>query len=353
MNSVELLREIVQKSNGFGCTTFSIENENQIVFGRNFDFMIDYGHIIVNKRNVSKTALVPPSEKQLNWTSKFGSITFNQVGREFPFGGMNESGLVIEQLWFNSTQYPEPDNRYGVSVLQWIQYQLDTAESIDDIIESDSRLRIIDDSGATLHFFITDKSGNSACIEFVNGKKEVAKEEKLTVSALTNNSYAESIKSLSYSKKEDHHQSVFTGNSLIRFAKTAEMLKEFSSSSSSSLINYSFKILEEVKQENFTQWSIVYDISNLEIHFKTKSNSIKQIIRLTDFDFSSATHCLVSNMENLKFDKYSSSSNLALINKVFDSLDMLKGISKEIREVSSNYPDSTVFNDKTDNMVYK
>ena len=38
---------MVNKTKGFGCTTFSIKN--QIVFGRNFDFMIDYGHIIVNK----------------------------------------------------------------------------------------------------------------------------------------------------------------------------------------------------------------------------------------------------------------------------------------------------------------
>jgi choloylglycine hydrolase len=26
------------------------------------------------------------------WTSRYGSITFNQYGREFPSGGINEKG---------------------------------------------------------------------------------------------------------------------------------------------------------------------------------------------------------------------------------------------------------------------
>jgi choloylglycine hydrolase len=32
--------------------------------------------------------------KTISWISKYGSITFNQYGREFPTGGMNEKGLV-------------------------------------------------------------------------------------------------------------------------------------------------------------------------------------------------------------------------------------------------------------------
>jgi len=351
MTAIELLKAIVKRTNGFGCTTFSIKKENQIVFGRNFDFMIDFGHIIINKRNVSKTALVPLSEKQFSWTSRFGSISFNQLGREFPFGGMNESGLVIEQLWLNSTKYPQPDNRYGISVLQWIQYQLDTAKSIDDIIKSDATLRIIDDAGANLHFFITDKKGESASIEFINGKMEVAYKEKLPITVLTNNSYQESLRSLTDSNKEEVSQNPFTSNSLFRFAETVKKMKEVNQTTSN-LIAYSFEVLDVVKQENFTQWSIVYDIQNQEIHFKTKSNTTRKVIRLADFDFSSKTNCLISDMKNVKFEEYSYVNNLTLINKVFDSLDMLRGVPIEVRKISAKYPDSTIFNDKkADNKV--
>ena len=33
-----------------------------------------------------------------SWVSKYGSVTFNQYGRELPTGGMNEAGLVVETI---------------------------------------------------------------------------------------------------------------------------------------------------------------------------------------------------------------------------------------------------------------
>ena len=42
----------------------------------------------------------------ISWTSKFGNVTFNQYGKEFPTGGMNENGLVIELMWLNEARYP-------------------------------------------------------------------------------------------------------------------------------------------------------------------------------------------------------------------------------------------------------
>ncbi|MDT8394701.1 MAG: linear amide C-N hydrolase [Bacteroidales bacterium] len=82
------------------CTTFTInDGKGNIVFGRNFDFPVGMGHIEVNYRGVHKTAFVRPPEVPVAWVSKYGSITFNQIGREFPYGGMNEAGLVVEQMW--------------------------------------------------------------------------------------------------------------------------------------------------------------------------------------------------------------------------------------------------------------
>ena len=56
------------------------------------------------------------------WTSKYGSATFNQYGREFPMGGMNEAGLVVESMMLFETEYPLPDTRSGIDPTQWIQY---------------------------------------------------------------------------------------------------------------------------------------------------------------------------------------------------------------------------------------
>ncbi len=97
---------------------------------------------MINKRNVTKTAAAFPPEKPITWTSKYGNITFNQMGREFPYGGINEAGLVIEQMWLDKTRYPVSDNRYGLSELQWIQYQLDNSATINDVIASDTLVRV-------------------------------------------------------------------------------------------------------------------------------------------------------------------------------------------------------------------
>lgn len=61
-----------------GCTTFCMKQDKENIVGRNLDWHIDTGLIIVNKRNVVKEALVSDSEKPASWISKYGSITFNQ-----------------------------------------------------------------------------------------------------------------------------------------------------------------------------------------------------------------------------------------------------------------------------------
>jgi choloylglycine hydrolase len=53
-----------------------------------------------------------------------------------------------------------------------------------------------------------------------------------------------------------------------------------------SVVDYSFDILAEVAQGSYTKWSIVYDIANKQIHFKTEENRNRREVAFTDFDFS-------------------------------------------------------------------
>jgi len=107
-----------------------------LVFGRNLDCFSGTGLIIVNPRNLEKAALIDPSEKPSKWVSKFGSITFNQIGRELPFGGINENGLVVEHMTLDNTVYPSKDNRYAIGAFQWIRFELDNYSTIEEVISS-------------------------------------------------------------------------------------------------------------------------------------------------------------------------------------------------------------------------
>ncbi|HOC73269.1 MAG TPA: hypothetical protein PKL54_10660, partial [Candidatus Hydrogenedentes bacterium] len=79
------------------CTTFVLENGGAPVFGRNYDWSVESAALFVNKRGVRKIAVLlnPATAPPAEWTSKYGSVTFNQIAREFPCGGMNEAGLVV------------------------------------------------------------------------------------------------------------------------------------------------------------------------------------------------------------------------------------------------------------------
>lgn len=343
MDQIFLQKAIVNKAGGFGCTTFSILQHDNIVFGRNFDFMIDLGHVVVNKRSIAKKAFVEPTEKQLSWVSTYGSLTFNQIGREFPYGGMNEAGLVIELLWFDGAKYPDPDERYGLTVLQWVQYQLDTADNVDQVIKSDEKLRILQNSPATLHFFLTDASGKAACIEFIDGKMVARTGTDLPHRALTNNSYQESLDFI-HGYEMENPEAAFTGNSLERFQIATEMTAQVQPQDNP--VDYAFNILDEVEQEDFTQWSIVYDITEREIHFKMLRNSVISTIRFWDLDFSPKHPCQVVDLTadrkvEVNFQPYSKQHNEQLLRQVFANLELLDELPPEMKEGIILYPEST------------
>ena len=94
------------------CTTFCLDHGGRLVFGRNHDWNVGDGLVIINKRDVTKTSILvalKQTNKALTWTSKFGSVTFNQSGREFPLGGINEAGLVVESMMLDDTYYSKSD----------------------------------------------------------------------------------------------------------------------------------------------------------------------------------------------------------------------------------------------------
>ena len=251
------------------CTTFVLKTKNGLFFGRNLDWVSDLGLIIINQRNVEKNSLVFEPEKPIAWTSQYGSLTFNQFGKEFPFGGINEKGLVIE-IMVSDAEYPEPDERPVVNELQWVQYQLDNCASVAEVIRTDSMIRI----GQTyerLHYLVCDAEGNAAVIEFLGGKMRVYQGEDLPVAVLENESYDQSLNDLQ-------------NNKTCRFSTAANMLKSYKGNSVNAGVEYSFKILEKVALS--AEWSIVYDIKNGEIFFRTTTIPELRNIHLHEFDFT-------------------------------------------------------------------
>ena len=151
----------------FACTTFFLNTHDKKVFGRNYDWVTGIGQVMSNSKGLTKTSLVTSGDKAVKWTSKYGSITFNQYGKEFPLGGMNEKGLVVEVLWLEESINEPKDTRPVINELQWIQLQLDVSSTVDEVIALNKKVRIKSEAGK-VHYMIADKQGNYATIEFIN-----------------------------------------------------------------------------------------------------------------------------------------------------------------------------------------
>jgi penicillin V acylase-like amidase (Ntn superfamily) len=276
------------------CTTFCINKNGQIIFGRNYDWITGEGIVNTNQRGLFKTSMKVGNNPTASWVSKYGSITFNQYGKEFPTGGMNEKGLVVELMWLDGTKYPATDERPAVGILQWIQYQLDNAATTAEVIASDGQLRI-SERATPIHFLVADAGGNVATIEFLDGKMVVHKDESLPFPVLTNDTYESSVR---VAKPLVNQTNIdLQNNSLERFAKACSMVKKFNESGTSMPItDFAFSILDKVAQGSFTKWSIVYDITNRKIHFKTEANKEIKEIQFSLFDLACNQPAKMFNM---------------------------------------------------------
>ncbi len=65
----------------FACTTFCINKNGQIVFGRNYDWVTGAGIVCTNQHGLYKTSFKTDGGATINWVAKYGSITFNQYGK--------------------------------------------------------------------------------------------------------------------------------------------------------------------------------------------------------------------------------------------------------------------------------
>lgn len=338
---------IIFPNNSLACTTFCFHYNGDWIYGRNFDWQIEHCLIMVNKRGAAKVAYT--ENNPAKWVSKYGSITFNQYGREFPLGGMNEAGLVIECMWLQQTEYPPPDSRSELSELQWIQYQLDNFETVDEVTASDKIVRIAVKSFAPLHFLVCDRKGRAAVFEFLGGKMKVHTRENLPFFALTNSTY-ENSKRLLETLNGDEQIAAFKNSnySLKRFIWAALGVSRWDPKRSGSPIDYAFKILKKVSV-NRTMFRVVYDVKNGRIYFRTKSNPNTCFLNFDRFDFACSTPVKILDISSdrsgdvtTSFSNYTFNANYDLIQKSFSGTSFLKDVPERVLQDTARYPETLV-----------
>jgi len=336
---------LVSAGSAEACTTFCLNNGKTNVYGRNYDWSVGDGAVIVNKRGLAKTAMKAKDETGVpaTWKAKYGSITFNQYGREFPQGGINEAGLVVEILAVPGGQYPAADTRPYVGKSQYRQYLLDNFSTVQEVIDSDSVIRVSGaGKGPMTHLFLSDKSGATAAIEFIDGKRVVYTGESLPVRVLSNTAYADSLNHW----KANNIPAEDKWKSVERFNLAADSVKSFNLKPAPTPVDYAFETLKKVSQGDKTQWSIVYDIGNRQVFFTTLANRKMRSIDMKEVDFSCKSPAQMVDINagsgNIaqSFQPYAMQANRKLIADAFGKTDFLKGIPAQTIDAIAAYPDS-------------
>jgi len=257
-----------------GCSSFCLSNRGYAIFGANYDLVKDKcdGLVIVNKRNVEKSFHELDSiGNHARWISKYGNVTFNFVASQTAWAGMNEAGLVLYSMRLDEgSQAPKPDERIWISAHYWLQYMLDNFSTIEEVMASDSTVRIVS-SGRIPHYLVSDRYGNCVAIEFIGGKTVMHSGRDLPVRILANTAYASSVeewKRVALLRKDRKPIPPAGTSSRGRFLRAVERVLAYRPTEPDSAVVIAFDILKDINRAN-ANWSIVFDTKNLKIYFKT------------------------------------------------------------------------------------
>ncbi|MBN1425598.1 linear amide C-N hydrolase [Candidatus Fermentibacteria bacterium] len=323
-----------------GCTSFAFGDSARIV-AKNYDWNVGVGLVIVNQRGVEKPFSLAPVPGSPTWTSRYGSVTFTQYGRDLPQGGMNEQGLVVEVLWLEGTSYPPDDDRLDIGCSQWVQYALDTAATVAEARGVLDSVQIR--STVPLHFFVADRHGDAASLEFLKGAEIGHCGADMPVQVLTNTPYATALvyhrARMDGSVEEEPDDS----GSQNRFVRAATMIQGYAGSGDP--VDYAFQILEAVAHPEFTQWSIVYDQTGRTVYFRTREMPTRRVVVMDCIDFTCTTPVAMMSVDappgdhGVEWRPYTREANLDLIRRAYAATPFLSSLSDSIRAMVASYPD--------------
>lgn len=104
--------------------------------------------------------------------------------------GVNEKGLSAHALYLaEENSFPQRDPRQpGIGVMQWVQYYLDNYATVAEAVEAQRSWTfqieplVLPNGFPTLvHVSLSDRTGDSAVVEFIGGKARIHHDRRFTV----------------------------------------------------------------------------------------------------------------------------------------------------------------------------
>ncbi|MCC5832595.1 MAG: linear amide C-N hydrolase [Chlamydiales bacterium] len=256
-------------------------------------------------------------ENSLRWTAKYGSVAVLAYGVG-TVDGMNEKGLGGNLLYLTSTDYGRRDRKKsGVQVMLWLQYLLDCAASVKEALQLMENVQpvMVEYNGykSSVHLTLEDKSGDSAIIEYLEGRPKVYHGRAYCV--MTNDPpYDQQLNHLqSFDFTAATRETSLPGNvdPVSRFVRSNYFLqtqrkpkndREAIAAILSIVRNASVPFNAPYKTPDTiynTEYRTVLDLTNLRYFFELTTSPNLIWIELTKFDLSSGSPVLVLDPDNI------------------------------------------------------
>ncbi|BCX03895.1 MAG: choloylglycine hydrolase [Candidatus Roseilinea sp.] len=156
------------------------KNKSFVISGRTMDWpTTTEPKLFVYPRSIKRSGAmfaghVVVAENPAQWTSKYGSVVTSMYGLG-TIDGLNERGLAVHCLNLSATDFgPRDPSKPGVNAALWAQFLLDRAANVKEALELQEAIQVtlVEARGrkATLHMALGDASGDSATIEYVEGR---------------------------------------------------------------------------------------------------------------------------------------------------------------------------------------
>lgn len=173
-----ILSALVISCPSYSCTSvFANDKGDTLAVARTMDLYISDTPLLVSQpKGTHHTG--EAGENSVSWASKYGNLVVTAFHTPTASDGINEKGLAVHLLYLTDTQYPAvTPSSSKISNAMWAQYILDNFATVDEALKGTKNLPLVatEVNGKTwpIHLTMEDATGDSAVIEFIQGKMHV------------------------------------------------------------------------------------------------------------------------------------------------------------------------------------
>jgi hypothetical protein len=244
---------------GWGCSLFAtLWQGDSLLYGRNFDWRYSPALLLFVHPDEGFASVSMVDLDYLIDADQVGVLLKQPLAERkallkapvWPFDGMNERGLVVGMAAVPESEMPYDPDKDTVDSLFIMRLILDQAANVEQAVEIIENYNLTWGGGPALHYLIADRSGTAVLVEFYEGKMIVIPNEHPWHQA-TNHLRSTAAQGASGCwRYEDISQQMAQEDGRISNLQAMELLSEVSWGS----------------QHDGTQWSVVYDMEQLQVH---------------------------------------------------------------------------------------